>query len=193
MAERRQPYGYRPIGHAPRVLNDSLPERERERALNHRQHQKSMKSYKVLLIGESGVGKSTLVGRLCEDRFMPEHRQYTLGFDMFEKEMEIDNERIKVYLWDTVGTETFDSITTSYYRGGAGIIVVYDISMLQSFNQLIKWINYVQIHGTADVCLMLLGSKSDLDSRREVTTEEGRKVCQNGQLETVCTNYICFV
>ncbi|CAI7998033.1 hypothetical protein GBAR_LOCUS2313 [Geodia barretti] len=79
MAERRQPYGYRPIGHAPRVLNDSLPERERERALNHRQHQKSMKSYKVLMIGESGVGKSTLVGRLCEDRFMPEHRQYTLG------------------------------------------------------------------------------------------------------------------
>lgn len=111
------PYGYRPI-QQPRV-SQSLPDKERLRAATRRQNLKSMKSYKVLLIGESGVGKSTLVARLCEDRFMADSRQYTLGFDMFEKEVDIDGERVKVYIWDTVGTETYDSITTSYYRGGA--------------------------------------------------------------------------
>ena len=107
------PYGYRPI-QQPRV-SQSLPDKERLRAATRRQNLKSMKSYKVLLIGESGVGKSTLVARLCEDRFMADSRQYTLGrwsvcghvdlalfppgFDMFEKEVDIDGERVKVYIW----------------------------------------------------------------------------------------------
>lgn len=98
------------------------------RAATRRQQQRSMRSYKVLLIGESGVGKSTLVARLCEDRFLTEGRQYTLGFDMFEKDIEVDGEKIKMYLWDTVGAERFDSITTQYYRGGdvslAGLVCV---------------------------------------------------------------------
>jgi len=72
------PYGYRPI-HQPRVVPHTLPEQERQRAQTRRQNLRSMRSYKVLLIGESGVGKSTLVARLCEDRFMAESRQYTLG------------------------------------------------------------------------------------------------------------------
>ena len=78
-AERPQyPYGYRQI-QQPRVVAQSIPDRERQRASTRRQNLKNMKSYKVLLIGESGVGKSTLVARLCEDRFMAESRQYTLG------------------------------------------------------------------------------------------------------------------
>ena len=81
MAEQptRYPFGYRPI-HQPRIVDaGTLPERERVRAATRRQQQRSMRSYKVLLIGESGVGKSTLVARLCEDRFLTEGRQYTLG------------------------------------------------------------------------------------------------------------------
>ena len=115
-------YGYRPIQTASQSLGSTLPERERQKAQTRRQQQKNMKSYKVLLIGESGVGKSTLVARLCEDRFLAESRQhtlgesklrqqsgnwfcfiqvatFTLGIDMFEKEVEIDGEPIKMYIW----------------------------------------------------------------------------------------------
>ena len=78
MEPQALPYGFRPI-HQPRVMPHTLPERERQRAQARRQNLRNMRSYKVLLIGESGVGKSTLVARLCEDRFLAESRQYTLG------------------------------------------------------------------------------------------------------------------
>jgi GTPase SAR1 family protein len=112
------PYGYRPIQTTSASIGSTLPEKERLRAQTRRQQQRNMRSYKVLLIGESGVGKSTLVARLCEDRFLAESRQHTLGelaeiathsllnnvyiivgIDMFEKEVEIDGEPIKMYIW----------------------------------------------------------------------------------------------
>ena len=161
------PYGYKPI----RVTNQGNDKQGPRKA----GVKPSGKSYKVLLIGESGVGKSTLIGRLCEDKFLTELRKYTLGFDMFEKEYEIDGEKIRIYIWDTVGTENYDSITTQYYRGAAGIIVVYDITALQSFEQLKKWMNYIHAHATADVNVMLLGAKQDLESKREIEFEDGKK------------------
>lgn len=181
MAERTSyPYGYKPI--QSKNVSAALPEWERQKAQARRNNLRNQKSYKVLLIGESGVGKSTLVARLCEDRFLAESRQHTLGIDMFDKEIDIDGERIKMYIWDTVGTERFDSITTQYYRGGAGIILVYDMTSLDTFNQLAKWIGYVQNHATADVSLMLVASKSDLEGKREVTREDGMKFSQNHEI-----------
>jgi small GTP-binding protein len=139
----------------------------------------SYRAYKILLIGESSVGKTTIATRLCEDRFMAESRQHTLGIDMFEKDFQIDGEYLKIQLWDTVGQECYDSITTSYYRGGAGIVVVYDITCARSFKMLSKWMNYVETHATADVSMMILGSKTDLDDLREVQYEDGQKYADN--------------
>ena len=95
---------------------------------------------------------------------------------MFVKEMDVDGEKVKMYLWDTVGMETYDSITTQNYKEGDGIIIVYDITVLRSFTHLTKWMGYVETHANADnITLMLLGSKLDLEHKREVATDEGQK------------------
>ncbi|XP_011402696.1 PREDICTED: ras-related protein Rab-13-like [Amphimedon queenslandica] len=175
--ERAYPYGYKSIPQGRRTLQSSSIPSQEPRVSNRRA--KLAKAYKILLIGESSVGKTTIATRLCEDRFMSEARQHTLGFDMFEKDFQVDGEFLKVQLWDTVGQECYDSITTSYYRGGAGIVIVYDITSMRSFEMLSKWMGYVETHATADVSMMILGSKCDLDYLREVQPEEGQRYAEN--------------
>lgn len=141
----------------------------------------SIPTYKVLMIGNVDVGKTCLLMRLCEDRFPREKKEYTLGFDMAEKIVEVDNEAVRLQLWDTTGTESYDSITTQYYRGGAGIILVYDTTSMASFQGLIRWYNYITIHAAPDVSLMLLGTKIDLDNK-EVQTHEGKQFSETHEI-----------
>lgn len=171
-------YGYKPIPQARRTLPHQTQPSQEPR-LSNRRAKLATKSYKILLIGETNTGKTALATRLCEDRFVTEAIVHTLGFDMFEKEFVIDGENVKIQLWDTAGQESYDSITTQYYRGGAGIIVVYDITSMRSFQLLSKWMGYIETHATADVSIMLVGCKRDLDDYREVQTEEGRKYADN--------------
>lgn len=96
--------------------------------------------------------------------------------------MEINDKKIKLQIWDTAGQESFKSITRSYYRGAAGALLVYDITRKETFNHLTSWLEEVRQNGNPDIMFMLIGNKADLDSRRQVSTEEGERFAKENGL-----------
>jgi len=129
---------------------------------------------KILIIGESGVGKSSLLLRFTDDTFDPEQAA-TIGVDFKVKTLNVDGNRAKLAIWDTAGQERFRTLTPSYYRGAQGVILVYDVSVRTSFLRLDAWLNELETFATRqDLIKMLVGNKIDRDSR-EVTTEEGKR------------------
>ena len=131
--------------------------------------------FKILLIGNSGVGKSSLLLRFSDDtftgNFMP-----TIGVDFKIRTLEVDGKTIKLQIWDTAGQERFKTITSSYYKGAHGIIVVYDVTDKESFKNIDTWMNEIEKHASDNVSRILCGNKSDLDDSRTVTTDEGKEL-----------------
>jgi len=125
---------------------------------------------KLLLIGDSGVGKSCLLLRFCEDSFTPSFIT-TIGIDFKVRTVDLDGKKIKLQIWDTAGQERFRTITTAYYRGAMGILLVYDMTDLNSFNNLRNWMKNIEDHASPDVNIALVGNKSDMDSRAVKTAE----------------------
>ncbi|XP_064617249.1 ras-related protein Rab-18A-like [Liolophura sinensis] len=129
---------------------------------------------KILIIGESGVGKSSLLLRFTDDTFDPDQAA-TIGVDFKVKTLTVDGNRAKLAIWDTAGQERFRTLTPSYYRGAQGVILVYDVSSKQSFQKLDAWLNELETFSTKhDIIKMLVGNKIDKD-KREVTKEDGLK------------------
>jgi len=127
---------------------------------------------KILTIGESGVGKSSLIQRFVEDRFDPEMAA-TIGVDFRIRSINIEDKLVKLAIWDTAGQERFRTLTPSYYRGGQGMILVYDVSCRSSFENLEHWLLEVDTYCTrSDAVKMLVGNKIDQE-RRTVSREEG--------------------
>ncbi|KHN78665.1 Ras-related protein Rab-18 [Toxocara canis] len=127
---------------------------------------------KILIIGESGVGKSSLMLRFVDDTFDPEIAA-TIGVDFRVTSMTIDGNRVKLAIWDTAGQERFRTLTPSYYRGAQGVICVYDVTNRPSFERLDHWMNEVDTYSTKNNAIkMLVGNKIDKTSR-EITREEG--------------------
>ncbi|CCF57325.1 hypothetical protein KAFR_0C03330 [Kazachstania africana CBS 2517] len=126
---------------------------------------------KILLIGDSGVGKSCLLVRFVEDKFSPSFIT-TIGIDFKIKTVEINGKKIKLQLWDTAGQERFRTITTAYYRGAMGIILVYDVTDEKTFANINKWFKTVTEHANDDAQLLLVGNKNDMDTR-VVSCEQG--------------------
>lgn len=134
--------------------------------------------FKILIIGDSGVGKSCLLLRFANDRF--EHSFLTtIGVDFNIKTIEMDNKVIKMQIWDTAGQERFQTITRSYYRGSHGIIVVYDVTNADSFTNVKHWIREAQQYGNENVNMLLVGNKCDLTADRFVSTEQGQAFAQS--------------
>jgi len=132
--------------------------------------------YKLLLIGDSGVGKSALLLKFTDNTFT-ENFISTIGVDFKIRTVTIKGKVIKLQIWDTAGHERFRTITSSYYRGAHGIFVVYDVTDANSFESAPKlWLAELDRYAVGDVCKMLIGTKCDLESKRAVTTAEGRKV-----------------
>mmetsp|Transcript_18537 Transcript_18537/g.32174 ORF Transcript_18537/g.32174 Transcript_18537/m.32174 type:complete len:205 (-) Transcript_18537:867-1481(-) len=128
--------------------------------------------FKCLLVGDSGVGKSSMLLRFTDNIF--EELQPTIGVDFKVKAMDIDGQHIKLTIWDTAGQERFRTLTTAYYRGAHGVILVYDVAKRQSFDALRKWINEAKEHCTLpDAVTMIVGNKVDLENERQVSREEG--------------------
>lgn len=118
--------------------------------------------FKVIIVGDSGVGKSCLLNRYTDDQFTNEHYS-TIGVDFKIKTIEIGGKQIKLQLWDTAGQERFRTITTSYYRGAHTIVLVFDLTSQQSFENLDKWIAQIEYHTTNEnYFLALVGTKSDM-------------------------------
>lgn len=130
--------------------------------------------FKLLLIGDSGVGKSCLLLRFADDTYTESYIS-TIGVDFKIRTVEIDGKTAKLQIWDTAGQERFRTITSSYYRGAHGIIVVYDVTDTESFNNVKQWLHEIDRYASADVNKLLVGNKSDLASKRVVSTEQGKE------------------
>jgi Ras-related protein Rab-1A len=133
--------------------------------------------FKVLIIGNSGVGKSCLLLRFAEDLFSDNYIS-TIGVDFKIRKLDLDGKSIKLQIWDTAGQERFRTITKSYYRGSNGIVVVYDITDRESFEQVQHWMSEIDAHASAEVCRLLVGNKADLNDKRAVKTDEGESLAR---------------
>uniref|UniRef100_A0A0M3ICE7 Ras-related protein Rab-1A n=1 Tax=Ascaris lumbricoides TaxID=6252 RepID=A0A0M3ICE7_ASCLU len=123
--------------------------------------------FKLLLIGDSGVGKSCLLLRFADDTYTESYIS-TIGVDFKIRTIELDGKTIKLQIWDTAGQERFRTITSSYYRGAHGIIVVYDITDQESFNNVKQWLQEIDRYACENVNKLLVGNKCDLTSKRAV-------------------------
>lgn len=131
--------------------------------------------FKLLLIGDSGVGKTCLLFRFSEDAFNTTFIS-TIGIDFKIRTIELDGKKIKLQIWDTAGQERFRTITTAYYRGAMGIMLVYDITNEKSFDNIKNWIRNIEEHASSDVERMILGNKCDMNDKRQVSKERGEKL-----------------
>jgi len=129
--------------------------------------------FKILLVGESGIGKSCLLLRFADDAFTDAFIS-TIGVDFKIKTVDINSKCVKLQIWDTAGQERFRTITTTYYRGAHGVILCYDITDKTSFSKLPNWLGEIHKFAKEDAVILLVGTKSDLDAKREVSTQEGQ-------------------
>ncbi|XP_074330119.1 ras-related protein RABD2a-like [Apium graveolens] len=126
--------------------------------------------FKLLLIGDSGVGKSCLLLRFADDTYLESYIS-TIGVDFKIRTVEQDGKTIKLQIWDTAGQERFRTITSSYYRGAHGIIVVYDVTDQESFNNVKQWLSEINRYASENVNKLLVGNKSDLTANKVVSYE----------------------
>uniref|UniRef100_A0A3Q3N3A3 Ras-related protein ORAB-1-like n=1 Tax=Mastacembelus armatus TaxID=205130 RepID=A0A3Q3N3A3_9TELE len=123
--------------------------------------------FKLLLIGDSGVGKSCLLVRFADDTYTESYIS-TIGVDFKIRTIDMDGKTVKLQIWDTAGQERFRTITSSYYRGAHGIIIVYDVTEQESFNNVKQWLDEIDRYACEHVSTLLVGNKADLVSKKVV-------------------------
>ncbi|XP_061184471.1 ras-related protein Rab6 isoform X2 [Saccostrea echinata] len=133
-----------------------------------------LRKFKLVFLGEQSVGKTSLITRFMYDSFDNTY-QATIGIDFLSKTMYLEDRTIRLQLWDTAGQERFRSLIPSYIRDSSVAVVVYDITNANSFQQTSKWIDDVRTERGSDVIIMLVGNKTDLSDKRQITTEEGER------------------
>ncbi|VDD76180.1 unnamed protein product [Mesocestoides corti] len=129
--------------------------------------------FKLLIIGNSSVGKTSFLVRYAEDSFTSAFVS-TVGIDFKVKTVFRQDKRVKLQIWDTAGQERYRTITTAYYRGALGFILMYDITNEDSFNAVRDWVTQIKTYSWDNAQVVLVGNKSDLASERQITTERGR-------------------
>ncbi|KAJ2656851.1 ras GTPase [Coemansia sp. RSA 1199] len=130
--------------------------------------------FKLLLIGDSGVGKSCLLLRFADDTYTESYIS-TIGVDFKIRTIELDGKTVKLQIWDTAGQERFRTITSSYYRGAHGIIVVYDVTDADTFGNVKQWLQEIDRYASEGVNKLLVGNKSDLEDKRSVDFTEAQE------------------
>uniref|UniRef100_K9IHB0 Putative rab subfamily protein of small gtpase n=1 Tax=Desmodus rotundus TaxID=9430 RepID=K9IHB0_DESRO len=133
-----------------------------------------LRKFKLVFLGEQSVGKTSLITRFMYDSFDNTY-QATIGIDFLSKTMYLEDRTIRLQLWDTAGQERFSSLIPSYIRDSTAAVVVYDITNVNSFQQTTKWIDDVRTERGSDVIIMLVGNKTDLADKRQVSIEEGER------------------
>ncbi len=143
--------------------------------------------FKVLLLGNSNVGKSSLFLRFVDDiwndTFVP-----TIGVDFKIKTFDIDEKKIKMQIWDTAGQERFKNIIASYYRGAHGILLIYDVTDKDSFKNLSNWLIEIEKNANKNVLKVLIGNKTDLEDKRVITYNQGKEFADTYGLKFIETS-----
>ncbi|KAJ2347377.1 ras GTPase, partial [Coemansia sp. RSA 2618] len=132
----------------------------------------------LLLIGDSGVGKSCLLLRFADDTYTESYIS-TIGVDFKIRTIELDGKTVKLQIWDTAGQERFRTITSSYYRGAHGIIVVYDVTDTDTFTNVKQWLQEIDRYASEGVNKLLVGNKSDLEDKRAVDFTEAQEFAKS--------------
>jgi len=136
--------------------------------------------FKVVLIGDSGVGKSNLLSRFTRNEFNLESKS-TIGVEFATRSINVDSKTVKAQIWDTAGQERYRAITSAYYRGAVGALLVYDIAKHATYVNVSRWLKELRDHADANIVIMLVGNKSDLKHLRAVPTDEAKAFStQNG-------------
>ena len=143
--------------------------------------------FKVLLLGNSNVGKSSLFLRFVDDiwndTFVP-----TIGVDFKIKTFDIDEKRIKMQIWDTAGQERFKNIIASYYRGAHGILLIYDVTDKDSFKNLSNWLIEIEKNSSKNVLKVLIGNKTDLEEKRVISYNQAKEFADSYGLKYIETS-----
>ncbi|CAO2830770.1 unnamed protein product [Amaranthus hypochondriacus] len=128
--------------------------------------------YKLVFLGDQSVGKTSIITRFMYDKFDATY-QATIGIDFLSKTMYLEDRTVRLQLWDTAGQERFRSLIPSYIRDSSVAVIVYDVAIRQSFLNTTKWIEEVRTERGSDVIIVLVGNKTDLVDKRQVSIEEG--------------------
>ena len=143
--------------------------------------------FKVLLVGNSDVGKSSLILRYVDqiwnDVFVP-----TIGVDFKVKSLEVDNKSIKLQIWDTAGQERFRNVISSYFKGAHGILLIFDITSRDSFKELENWLGEVERNASSQILKILIGNKCDLEEEREISKDEGEAFAMRNGMQYIETS-----
>jgi len=144
--------------------------------------------YKVVVTGDSGVGKTNVISRFTNDEFIVDNKA-TIGVEFGYAEVTVSSgATVKVQIWDTAGQERFRAITRGYYKGAVGALVVFDLTKSITFKNVDKWLQELREHADPDIVIMLVGNKTDLKDEREVATEDAKKYAQKQSLPYIETS-----
>ena len=138
-------------------------------------------TFKMIVIGDAGVGKSCLTGRAIKDKFETEYSP-TVGFEFLSFSTKIDNKIIKLQIWDTCGQEVYRSLITNFYRNASLAMMVYSINSRESFIHINQWLKEVRIQSHPDVKIILVGNKADLINERTVSKDEAKRYKEENQI-----------
>ncbi|PKA64339.1 Ras-related protein RIC2 [Apostasia shenzhenica] len=137
--------------------------------------------FKLVLIGDSGVGKSNLLSRFTRNEFNLESKS-TIGVEFATRSLNVDGKIIKAQIWDTAGQERYRAITSAYYRGAVGALLVYDVTRRTTFENVERWLRELREHTDPNIVVMLVGNKSDLRHLVAVSTDDGRALAERESL-----------
>ncbi|KAL0984826.1 hypothetical protein UPYG_G00147590 [Umbra pygmaea] len=143
--------------------------------------------FKVVLIGDSGVGKSNLLSRFTRNEFNLESKS-TIGVEFATRSIQVEGKTVKAQIWDTAGQERYRAITSAYYRGAVGALLVYDIAKHLTYENAERWLKELQDHADSNIVIMLVGNKSDLRHLRAVPTDEARAFAEKHGLSFLETS-----
>lgn len=143
--------------------------------------------FKVVLIGDSGVGKSNLLSRFTRNEFCLESKS-TIGVEFATRTIQVDGKTIKAQIWDTAGQERYRAITSAYYRGAVGALLVYDITKNATFDNVKRWLRELRDHADSNIVIMLVGNKSDLNHMRAVSIDDAQDFAEKEGLSFMETS-----
>ncbi|XP_059307463.1 ras-related protein Rab11D-like [Lycium ferocissimum] len=133
--------------------------------------------FKVVLIGDSAVGKSQILARFARNEFSLDSKA-TIGVEFQTRTLVIQHKSVKAQIWDTAGQERYRAVTSAYYRGAVGALLVYDITKRQTFDHMPRWLEELRAHADKNIVIMLIGNKTDLEDQRAVPTEDAKEFAQ---------------